>query len=191
MSSTDPIAELLERIRGGDGGASDRLFALLYDEFHRKAHQLLRIGPRQTLCTTELVNETWLRLRGHGIPVDSREHFAHLAARAMRFVLIDRARQRQALKRGEGEAPLELGTLDAGGDDPFEVLALADTLSELARIDLELARIAELHLFGGYSIIEIGELRGIPERTAFRRWRTARMFLVRALTGQDDPTPET
>lgn len=79
--ATDQIAELLAVMRAGDSGAADRLYALLYDEFHRKAHQLLRVGPRQTLCTTELVNETWLRLRGRSIPVESREHFAHLAAR--------------------------------------------------------------------------------------------------------------
>lgn len=185
MDATDPIAELLDAMRAGDGGAADRLFALLYKEFQGKAHQLLRSGPRQTLCTTELVNETWLRLRGRAIPVESREHFAHLTARAMRYVLVDRARQRQALKRGEGEQALEIGTLEAGGDDPFEVLALADTLQELARVDPDLERIAELHLFGGYSIAEIAELLAIPERTAFRRWRTARMFLVRSISGTD------
>jgi RNA polymerase sigma factor (TIGR02999 family) len=190
MQTSEQIATLLDALRGGDAGAADRLYGLLYDEFHGKAHHLLRLGPRQTLCTTELVNETWLRLQGRQIPIESREHFANLAARAMRQVLIDRIRHRQAQKRGDGEALLEIQAEDAGGDDPFEVLALHDTLQDLARVDPLLAQIAELHLFGGFSIIDIAAMLAVPERTAFRRWRTARMFLIRAISGHDALDPE-
>lgn len=108
----------------------------------------------------------------------------------MRHVLIDRARERQAQKRGDGEARLEISLLEAGGDDPFDVLAVADSMQELERLDPQLARMAELHLFGGYSIAEIAELLAIPERTAFRRWRTARMFLVKSTTGADSRSAE-
>lgn len=177
-----PITALIERLRAGEAAAGDQLFALLYAEFKGKAHLLLHFGPRQTLCTTELVNETWLRLHGRVQPVENRAHFCNLAARAMRQVLIDRARSRGADKRGEGVAPLTLCTADdVQAEQPFDVLALDQVMSELARIDAGLAELAQLHLFGGQSIAEIAELRGIPERTAFRHWRTARMYLVKSI----------
>ncbi|HWU51664.1 MAG TPA: ECF-type sigma factor, partial [Tahibacter sp.] len=90
------IEELLAGARQGQADASDRLFALLYEELRAQAHLVLRIGVRQTLCTTELVNETWLRLSGRALPVESRRHYCNLVARAMRQLLIDRARLRQA-----------------------------------------------------------------------------------------------
>lgn len=176
------IPSLIEAARAGDGGAGDRLFALLYDEFRARAHSLLRAGPRQTLCTTELVNETWLRLHGHRLPVESRAHFCNLAARAMRQVLIDRARARQADKRGDGIVPLTLRAADeVPGEDPFEVLLLDQLLTQLQQLDPTLAEIAQLHLYGGLSVAEIAPLLGLAERTAFRRWRTARMFLVKSV----------
>lgn len=182
MAENPDLAQLIESARAGDGAAGDRLFALLYDEFRERAHGMLRAGPRQTLCTTELVNETWLRLHGHRLAVESRAHFCNLAARAMRQVLIDRARRRNADKRGDGLQAITLRAADdVRAEDPFDVLALDQVMTELARVDEGLAEIAQLHLFGGFSIIEIAELSGTPERTAFRRWRTARMYLVKAI----------
>ena len=184
MVESDPISPLIDAIHAGDAAASDRLFGLLYEEFRNKAHVLLRVGPRQTLCTTELVNETWLRLHGRMQPVENRAHFCNLAARAMRQVLIDRARHRNAEKRGDGVQALTLRAADdVQGEDPFDVLALDQVMMELARIDLKLAELAQLHLFGGLSISEIAELNGTPERTAFRQWRTARMYLVKSIGG--------
>lgn len=176
------INELIQAIRRGEADASDQLFALLYAEFKAKAHQLLRAGPSPTLCTTELVNETWLRLHGRIQPVENRAHFCNLAARAMRQVLIDRARHRNASKRGDGSESLSLATADGvHAEQPFDVLALDQVMTLLAQIDAGLAELAQLHLFGGLSITEIAELRGTPERTAFRQWRTARMFLVKSI----------
>ncbi len=182
VADTDQISGLIDAIHGGDVAASDRLFALLYEEFKSKAHVLLRVGARQTLCTTELVNETWLRLHGRLQPVENRAHFCNLAARAMRQVLIDRARHRNAEKRGDGVQALTLCAADdVPGEDAFDVLALDQVMTALARIDPGLAELAQLHLFGGFSIIEIAELRGTPERSAFRQWRTARMYLVKSI----------
>lgn len=182
MSETDTISNMLDAMRGGDAGAGDRLYARLYEEFRAKAHVLLRVGPRQTLCTTELVNETWMRLHGKMQPVENRAHFCNLAARAMRQVLIDRARYRNAEKRGDGAEALTLRAAeDQPGDDPFDVLALDQVMTELARVDPRLAELAQLHLYGGLSMAEIAELQGSSERTAFRQWRTARMFLVKAI----------
>ena len=176
------ITELLEAHVGGDAGAGDQLFSLLYEELKNKARILLRVGHAQTLSTTELVNETYMRLHGNTLPLESRAHFFNLAARAMRKVLIDRARRRLADKRGEGVAgePLSLAA-DIDGEPPFDVLALDEAMSALTRIDADLADLAQLHLFGGMSMADIAMLRGIGERTAFRQWRTARMFLIRAL----------
>lgn len=182
MAETLQISTLIDAIQAGDNAAGDRLFELLYQEFKAKAHVLLRVGPRQTFCTTELVNETWLRLHGRLQPVENRAHFCNLAARAMRQVLIDRARHRNADKRGDGVQALTLSAADdVHGEDPFDVLALDQVMSDLARIDPKLAELAQLHLFGGLSIIEISELTGTPERTTFRQWRTARMYLVKAI----------
>lgn len=182
VSETSTVSVLIDAIRAGDGEASDRLFGMLYEEFRAKAHVLLRVGPRQTLCTTELVNETWLRLHGRMQPVENRAHFCNLAARAMRQVLIDRARHRNAEKRGDGVQALTLRAADdVQGEDPFDVLALDQVMTELARVDPKLAELAQLHLFGGLSISEIAELTGTAERSAFRQWRTARMYLIKSI----------
>ncbi len=139
MTEPDQISALINAIQAGDAAASDRLFGLLYEEFRNKAHVLLRVGPRQTLCTTELVNETWLRLHGRMQPVENRAHFCNLAARAMRQVLIDRARHRNAEKRGDGVPALTLCAADdVQGEDPFDVLALDQVMTALARVDRSL-----------------------------------------------------
>ena len=183
---TAEIEALLEGVRGGRADATDRLFAMLYDDFRAQAHVLLRVGPRQTLCTTELVNETWLHLSGRTLSVESRRHFFNLAARAMRQLLIDRARTRAADKRGEGHEALTLGAAsDVAADEPFDVLALDRVMTELAATDAALAELAGMHLFGGLGFGEIAELRGVSERTVFRDWRTARMFLLRFIGGTD------
>ncbi len=182
MIDSNDIGELLDRVRVGDAEASDRLFALLYEDFRSQARMLLRVSPRQTWCTTELVNETWLRLNGHALSVDSRVHFFNLAARAMRQVLIDRARHRAAEKRGDGEEIFTLRAADdVAAEDPFDVLGLDDAMRELARVDPDLAGLAELYLFGGLTTAEIAHLRAVSERTVFRDWRTARMFLTKVI----------
>lgn len=182
MPEADSIVGLIEALRSGDVSASDRLFVRLYDEFHARAHLLLRVGPRQTLCTTELVNETWMRLHGRALSIESRAHYCNLAARAMRQVLVDRARHRHAEKRGDGVQTLALDAADEVlGEDPFDVLLLDQVMSDLSRVDPGLAELAQLHLFGGLPITEVAQLQGLSERTAFRQWRTARMFLLKAI----------
>ncbi len=187
----DPVDALLEDLRHGSMDASGRLYAALYDEFHRKAHFLLRSGARQTLCTTELVNETWLRLHGRSMQAATRVHFFNIAAMAMRQVLIDRARARQTAKRGEGLLPLTLAAVgETGGDQPFDVLAVDQVLKALAQVDPKLLEIAQLHLFGGLRFAEIAELLGASERTVFRQWRLARMYLVSLIQDGVGPASE-
>lgn len=180
--SEDSVDKLLDDLRDGVADAASRLYGLLYQEFRSKAHLLLRAGPRQTLCTTELVNETWLRLQARQVHAETRVHFFNVAALAMRQVLIDRARARQADKRGDGLLPLTLGAAtDVASDEPFDVLAVDQVMSQLEAVDAKLAEIAQLHLFGGLGFVEIAELVGCSERTVFRQWRTARMYLVKLI----------
>jgi RNA polymerase sigma factor (TIGR02999 family) len=184
-SPDDAIAALIQALRQGDASAGEQLFALLYREFHAQAHRLLRRGPRQTWCTTELVNETWLRLRGRQLAVENRAHYVNLAAKAMRQVLIDHARERAADKRGQGQHAFTLGAADEmAADEPVDLLALDRVMRELEAADPALAELAELHLFAGLGMAEIAELRGVSERTVFRDWRTARMFLIRFIEAQ-------
>ena len=180
--SKSAIDVLLDDLRDGVADAGSRLYALLFEEFHNKAHLLLHAGPRQTLCTTELVNETWLRLQGRQLHATTRVHFFNIASLAMRQVLIDRARARQTDKRGDGLMPLTLGAAsEVASDEPFDVLAVDQVMSDLQRVDPKLAEIAQLHLFGGLGFVEIAELLGASERTIFRQWRTARMYLVKLI----------
>ncbi len=182
MEPTPPpvaIDALVTAVRAGDSEASDRLFALLYEEFRAQAHVLLRLGPQQTLCTTELVNETWLRLSGRVLAIEDRAHFFNLAARAMRQLLIDRARRRHADKRAAGEVLTLRAATDVAGEEPFDVLALDRVMTMLQAVDARLAEVAHLHLFGGLGFAELAQMRGVTERTVFRDWRAARMFLLR------------
>ena len=163
---------------------ADQLFALVYEELRRIARSRRRqAGNPATLDTTALINETWLKLaasreaKGY-----SRAHFLSLAARAMRQVLVDHARNRGRQKRG---GDLALTTLDLNQSDPggdlFEVLALDAALAQLSALDESMGQIVEWHVFGGIGLDDVAELQGVNVRTVFRRWRAARAFLVQQL----------
>lgn len=163
---------------------ADQLFALVYEELRRIARSRRRqAGSPATLDTTALINETWLKLaasreaKGY-----SRAHFLSLAARAMRQVLVDHARNRGRQKRGGDLTPvtLDLNQADPGGD-LFEVLALDAALAQLSALDADMGQLVEWHVFGGLSLDEIATLQGVNVRTLFRRWRTARAFLTKQL----------
>ena len=163
---------------------TDALFPVVYEELKRIArHHLRRVRGRATICTTELVHETFLRLSHRGdVAWDSRAHFFGSASRAMRQVLVAFARRRQALKRNghatqlslvDGERALEL-ELD-------QILAVNDALEHLDGVNQRLRQIVELRFFGGLPEAEIAELLGVSARTVERDWLKARMFLVREL----------
>lgn len=154
----------------------------MYRQFKRKAHALLSNWHGQTLCTTELVSETWLRIRAQFHRIEDQAHYGRLLSRAMRQVLIDRARVRQADKRGYGSDVLSLALIDTPAPEaPIDVLTLDQAMSGLAKIDPVLAEQAELQVFAGLSVAEVATLSGVSERTAFRRWRTARTYLLSVL----------
>ncbi len=176
---SDHITQLLNAAHAGDRDAHDRLFGLLYDELRRCAHRQLH-GVAQTLSTTALVHETYVKLvAAERLQLESRQHFMALAARAMRQVLVDHARRVNADKRGGG---LALVTLDDRiPDAPSEaadVLALDQALDELEKIDARAARVVQLHFYAGLGFAEIAELEGLNERTIKRDWQAARALLA-------------
>ena len=168
----------------GSAQASERLFAMAYEELRRVAHQQRRrVGESITLNTTALVHEAYLKLSScsHVQDID-RAHFLALAARAMRQVLIDHARSRVCLKRG-GQIVFTDANENQGGvcSDMTDMLALDQSLTELTELDARAGRVVELYVFGGLRIEEIAALQGITVRTAYRDWRRARAFLVQRL----------
>ncbi len=181
----EDIDNWLARAGQGDSDASERLFERLYDELRQCAHRQLHGARGLTLSTTALVHETYLKLvQSPTLPLESRRHFMALAARAMRQVLVDHARRRQADKRG-GDAVLV--TLDErvpdADDAAFEVLALDRALDALEEIDARAARVVSLHFFGGLSFPAIAEIEGLNERTIKRDWQAARLLLADEIRG--------
>jgi RNA polymerase sigma factor (TIGR02999 family) len=174
---------LLASWRGGEHGASDRLFSLVYDQLRQLAHrQVGRQGAGgETLRTTALVHEAYLKLVRSGSRANDRHHFYALAARAMRQILVDHARARATAKRGGG---LWITTFDGEQvADPraLDVLALDDALERLALLDERLGRLVELRYFAGLSIEETAMALTLSPATVKRDWRTARAFLYDAL----------
>ncbi len=164
--------------------ASERLFAMAYEELRRIAHQQRRrVGQPPTLNTTALVHEVYLKLSSRsGTQEFDRAHFLALAARAMRQVLIDHARGRVCLKRGGQVVFTELNEnhSDSSGD-MADMLSLDQSLTELTELDARAGQVVELYVFGGLRLEEIAVLQGLTVRTAYRDWRRARAFLVQRL----------
>ena len=162
----------------------DELFSVAYEELRRLASTVLRGDPSATLNPTALVNEAWLKLASSPrFAATSLLHFKRIAARAMRQVLIEAARRRNALKRGRG-APITV-TFDDARDEAAryakDLLALDAALNELARIQPRQAMMVEGRFFGGLDIAQTAELLEVSEATIFRDWRAARAWLAHQL----------
>jgi RNA polymerase sigma factor (TIGR02999 family) len=171
-------SEMLSETIAGDTEARNRLFAVLYDDLHARAHRELGRYSGATLSTTVLVHEAYLKLFDKPLDVRSREHFYHLAARTMRQVLIDHVRSRGRDKRGGRATAVTLGEdVIESNDLPVELVALDGALGELQTFDARLAKLAELHLFAGMEFTDIAEMLDTSERSIYREWRMARVFL--------------
>ena len=183
QSQTHDVTLLLQAVRAGDARAFERVWVLLYDELRALARrQLRREGDGQTLQATALVHEAYLKLAS-GADAKDRTHLIGIAARAMRQVLVDEARRRQASKRGGGWARTTLsGAADVLGVDPEQLLALDAALNKL---EARQRQIVEWRYFGGLEESEIAELLGVSDRTVRREWVKARAWLYRELY----PTP--
>jgi RNA polymerase sigma factor (TIGR02999 family) len=177
LQSHDPAANL---------GDLSELVPLIFDELRVMARrQLSRQHERYTLQTTELVHEAYLRLIGdNGVTRRGRAYFYAAASRAMRQVLVDAARRRNAVKRGSGVVALSLdegtGEVDAYA---HELLDLDVALQELERRNPRFARVVECRFFGGMSVEDTAEALGVSPRTVKSDWAMARAWLYDALRG--------
>jgi RNA polymerase sigma factor (TIGR02999 family) len=191
MSGTDDpgnaggqITRLLASIRDGDRQAIDLVFNLVYAELHTAARrQLARARPGQTLDTTVLVHEAYLKL------VDSaqanwadRSHFFAVAAKAMRQIIIDYARWATRKKRGGGIHRISLDGIDVADQErASELVALDAALTQLESFSERLARIVELRFFAGLSVEETAEALAVQPHQIKREWRKARAFLFQSI----------
>jgi RNA polymerase sigma factor (TIGR02999 family) len=166
-----------------DRRALDSLFSAAYEELKRLASSVRRSDPNATLSPTTLVNEAWLKLSATpSFDALSTLHFKRIAARAMRQVLVDAARRKNAARRG-GEMTVVTfdESLDSIATGSEELMALDEAMKELALINPRQAMMVETRFFGGLGIPEIAELLHVSEATVLRDWRAARAWLAREL----------
>lgn len=187
-SRPDPsrVSALLEAARAGKAEALEALLPLVYDELRRVARAYLRRErPGQTLQATALVHEAYLRLlREQHVAWENRAHFCAIAANSMRQILVERARARNAAKRGGAWARLTLDEGLVAADNPgVDVEALDQALARLAARDPDQARLVELRYFGGLTIEETANVLGVSPATVKRSWMVARAWLKKELDG--------
>jgi RNA polymerase sigma factor (TIGR02999 family) len=184
-SSCETITDLLIQWREGDRAALDRLVSLVYKELRRMAgYYMRRRRPGDTLQTSALINEAYLRLVDHkNMRWQNRAHFFAVAAQAMRRILVDHARARNAAKREGGGLKVSLDqAADLFQQRSEELIMLDDALKELALFDARKNRIVELRYFGGLSVEETAQVLGVSAVTVKREWRAARLWLLRAMS---------
>ena len=185
--SLPEITRLLQQAAVGDRAALDSVYASLYPDLKRIARSRLRQqGRADEMNTTMLVHESFVRLVGaRGLRLEDRRHFFAYAAKTMRNIIIDSAREHLAERRGSGAEHVTLGDAEAlqvsNADASHQLVRVGDALHELEAVDPELAELVEMRYFGGYSESEIAELLDVNERTVRRRWDKARSWLFVAL----------
>lgn len=181
------ITQLLnDHLRGHDE-VLDHLFPVVYQELRKIArNQLRKVWAVDTICTTALVNEAYLKLlNNQQAQAGNREHFFAIAATAMRHVLINYAEHKQAQKRG---GDWQQVTFDEAGlqgaQNVSTLLAVNDALEEIRALDEDLARLVEMRFFGGMNETEIAVVLAVNERTVRRNWQKARTLLSQCLMNQ-------
>jgi RNA polymerase sigma factor (TIGR02999 family) len=175
----DRITDLLLELRGGDPGAMDRLFSLVYEELRRIAHhQLQGERPGHTLATTGLVHETYFKLIDQTrVEWRDRQHFFRVASWAMRRILVDYARRYQAVRRGGGLHRVSLDEQASVEERSETLLALDEALERLATLSQRLSQVVECRYFGGLTEEETAQALGVNVRTVQRDWAKARGWL--------------
>lgn len=184
---SDPFSELaLAQSEAESPATQNALFAALYAELRRIAQRELRRGVDLTLSPTTLLHEAYLKVQQTAVAFPDHYRFLAYASRVMRTLVIDFARQRQAQKRGGAFEITNLPTiLPEEIADAAEIERLGAAIDTLEALDPELAQLVNLKFFCGFSLKDIGAMRGVSERTAQRDWEKARILLQRALEGRE------
>jgi RNA polymerase sigma factor (TIGR02999 family) len=178
------ISWLIGAAEQGDHAASEKLFGTLYSELHRVAkYELARRGGSVSISATTLLHEAYLAMAARGDPsFPDRSRFMGYAARVMRRLIIDHARERKAQKRG---GLFEITSLDTNTMentvDQRELEEIGEALDELGKVEPALAEIVDLKFFCGLSFGEIAAMRDVSERTVQRNWERARLYLHRRI----------
>ena len=179
------VTQLIGQARGGDRDALNRLFTLLYPELRALAHR--RLAPHRRgglLDTTSLVNECYLRfVQRDGLRPEDRAHFLAYAASVMRSIIVDTARQSQALRRGGDVLPLTLDSAQLADlpNPADEIMDVDAAMKDLSQIDPRLTQVVEMRYFGGMKDPEIAQALGMSTRSVQRAWEKARLLLAHAL----------
>ena len=177
MSAEAEITQLLRQAAAGEPRRLTAVFEALYPELRRLAASRLR-GNDVALTPTELVSEFYLRLEGvASLSLVDRRHFFAAAAKAMRWIVVDQARRRNAEKRGGGQVPVTLDERLEALPESAEVLALHEGLEALDQVNPRQREVVELRYFVGLEFADVAELLQCSERTAKREWARARAFL--------------
>jgi RNA polymerase sigma factor (TIGR02999 family) len=187
------VTQLLGAIVQGQPKAAEQLLVLVYDELRKLAAQkLAQEKPGQTLQATSLVHEAYIRLVDTEKVQrwDSRGHFFAAAAEAMRRILVENARRKQALKRGGGQPRQAVDEMEiAAPEVPDDLLALDEALAHLSVADRQAAELVKLRYFSGLTIKQAAELLGISPRTADFVWTYARAWLLERIRGEAGKLP--
>jgi len=176
------LSSLIEAAETGSSSDMEALFAALYSELHRLARRQLAGNRELSLSVTTLLHEAYLDMASRESRFPDQARFMGYAARVMRGLIIDHARNRQAQKRG---GKFEITSLEnnvaAELADEVELTRVSEALDKLANVEAELAEIVDLKFFCGFSFAEIAAMRKLSERTVQRKWEKARIYLHREL----------
>lgn len=192
MISDLRLKSVLADASDGDETAQKQLYALVYEELRIMAHRSLgQRNGQQTLCTTALVNEAYLKLaKADSAPYRSKAYFFGAASRSMRQIIIDLARKRNANKRAGTRVQLSLDVEELAIDEcAEEILELDEALQGLALIEPRLSQIIECRFFGGLTADQTSEIVGVTPRTVHRDWRKARAWLYLQLQQAQEAGP--
>ena len=189
LSLMSEVTRILSAIEQGDPQASEKLLPLVYEELRKlAAHKMAQENPGQTLESTALVHEAYLRLVDcDQVPkLNSRGHFFAAAAEAMRRILIERARSKGREKRGRDWHRVDLETLDVdGGISSDQLLSLDEAVSKLMQLDQVAGDLVKLRYFAGLSFEDAAQALGISTATAYRQWAYARAWLRSELLAEN------
>lgn len=187
MAASPSITELLVNWSNGDVSAQEILFPLVEKELHRLAHHYARrLNRGNTLQTTAVINETYLRLIDQNrVQWQNRAHFFAIAASMMRRILLNYLRDKNRLKRGGELTRISLSdAADVSDEKSGEILALEEALCRLAEIDARKSRVVELRFYGGLSVEETAEVLNVSGITVMRDWNMAKAWLAREIRNE-------